>query len=227
MTEIAVQGGVSITSAYRVLKSNPELARQRKDAMAAADLKRAKQAWLELRRSLPAHSTTQLRRASSAAYSYLYRHDRKWLVENSPELIRDATQKPRTTRIPQGADEVLARRIREIAQERKGSGLPPNDTRTRLASLAGRQRLSVSLRAAPVASAALYKESESLENYVFRRLSQAVADLRNRGVPLMVWRVVREARLRSSTIERSGVDVQEVIHATRAHALRGGRRAKD
>lgn len=89
-----------------------------------------------------------------------------------------------------------------------------------MATLAGRGRFRVDGKSTPNGDLALAQSVETRQEYVFRRLSQATAELRNLGVPLMPWRVMRQSRLRTTTIEASGVDVRDVIQATRAAALK-------
>ncbi|GAO26482.1 transposition protein, TnsD-related protein [Alicycliphilus sp. B1] len=224
VAEAASRAGLSASSVYRVLKSNPAIALAREQTIAQKRLAKARADWLAHIAAHPDWSVTALRRQLAAVYAFLYRADRKWLQANKPARVQHSGRGPRSCRAPLGADELLEFRVHSAAAQGE-QGRRPLATKTRLAALAGRGRFRVDEKSTPKGTKALAQSAETVEEYVFRRLSQATAELRNLGVPLIPWRVVRQSRLRPTTIEASGVDVRDVIQATRAAALRRPRRA--
>jgi AraC-like DNA-binding protein len=218
--DVASEAGVSLSSVYRVLKSNPKLALLRQKALHEGRLEQARNAWLNIQATESKWNTTKLRARTPAVYSLLYRYDREWLATHAPKMLRSSESPRRRVRTPEGVDELLVRRIHVVLQRLEWPEMPATRTKTRIAALAGRPRYRVSAKTTPVAVSTLLELSESRSEYVVRRLSQATANLRNLGIPLIPWRVVKESGLRQLTVDRSGVNVQNVIRETRAAALR-------
>lgn len=219
VAEAAFRAGLSVSSAYRVLKSNPAIALARTRTIAQGRLAKARADWLSHIAAHPDWGVTLLRRNLASVYAFLYRADREWLRANTPARVQASRTTPRSPRVPSGADELLEFRVQTEAA-RDGQGALPMATKTRMATLAGRGRFRVDGKSTPKGDLALAQSVETRQEYVFRRLSQATAELRNLGVPLLPWRVMRQSRLRTTTIEASGVDVRDVIQTTRAAALK-------
>jgi hypothetical protein len=219
VAKAAVQAGLSASTAYRVLRSNPAVTTARKQVVAHGRLEQSRLEWLAHAAAHPDCGVAALRNREAGIYAFLYRVDRQWLQAHNPPRKAPSGNGPRSSRAPLGADELLALRIQgQVQSDEHGSS--PLASRRRMATLAGRGRFRVSSASTPKGAKALDQAAESSHAYVWRRLSQATAELRNLGIPLMAWRVVRQSRLRESTIEAAGVDVRQVIQATRAAALR-------
>jgi hypothetical protein len=209
---------VSLSSAYRVLATNLQLQAQRATLLQEEKLCTAREVWLRLIRLHSGLGISGLRQLQPATFALLYRADRTWLREVSPSARRDHSSS-RARRTPAGVDPVLARRVLDAAKAIALEVSPARATASWLMAAAGAPRRCAQADAKPLANRAVQLASESLEAFVYRRLSQAAADIRNEGHPVVPWRVVRKSRLRPDTILRSGLSVEQVISDTRAAAM--------
>jgi hypothetical protein len=217
--EVSRLGGVSIASVCRLLRANPALRAAVEDWRHLHKVQAKRARWLELLETNPASSRTELRTLAPDVYAYLHRCDRQWLSQNQPEKMgRPASRLPRAARLPPNSSEELKLRLRAAAVP-DPMGLPPRRTPTRLLRAAGRGMSAPDRQSAEV-SQALGDVTESLQDYVHRRLSAAVARLHNAHEPLGVLAVERASGLRPETIRRSGVSVEAVMAATRSFNLR-------
>jgi hypothetical protein len=211
---VARHTGLSSVTVYRVLNANPELKACVHAEKRAKEVEDRRNAWLAQVQDNPSVLGKELRRIAAADYAFLYRWDRVWLSQHSP--MRTKPRAPSglgSTRSPPGASEQLKARIRQ-ARVQDPMDLRARLTPTRLLTLAGRGAGSTSRHSAELKDA-LNQSSETLQAFVRRRLSAATARLHNTGQPLKAWAVVRESRLRTETIWRSGVSVEEVMASTR------------
>ena len=216
---VAKKLGLSLSSVYRILKTAPALKEERDHVKARKGVEAARREWLLKAKETPGFSTTELRSQAPSTYTYLYRHDRLWLSQNSPKAPRKPLSKVRTSRVPEGVDQAVAKRVNQISEQHSGPSGAPMQTRSLLASLAGRGEKKVNRRSTPLTYAALQECCESPKAYVVRRLEQAIADLWANDEGAVAWAVVRRARLRPSTVEASGVSVEAVIRKARARLL--------
>lgn len=221
LVEVASKHEVSLSTVYRVLNANPKLGLVREQFRRGSQVSGAQVQWLAGIEANPELSTTELRRLMPAAYTVLYRHDRKWLAANLRMSRRGLKRTAPASRTPEGADEALTKQLRLAAKRREDQWGARKDSKTALSAIAGRGRRWIEKSATPGAYAAIQECAESLEEYVVRRLLQAIKDLKKRDVAAVPWRVVREARLRPSTVARSGICVQRLIYDARAYALGG------
>lgn len=217
IARIATTAGVSLGSVYRVLASSPVIRKRRQSIRRAIAVETRQREWLDLIDANPGVSATQLRRMEPAVYAYLYRLSRKWLSRVTPKTALRQQDCRRTLRVPSGADAALAARLSHAAQSAR-MGMAERRTRTRLLAAAGRPNDIPVGRSS--ASLVLEAESESLQSFVFRRLSAAVARLQSEGVVPVPWKVERKAGLRFEVIAKSGVCTELVIADTRAAELR-------
>lgn len=221
LVEVAGKHEVSLSTVYRVLNANPKLGLTREQLKRGSKVSGAQMQWLAGIEAHPELSTTELRRLMPATYALLYRNDHKWLAANLRVSRRGLKRTAPSSRTPVGADEALTKQLRLAAKRREEQGGARKDSETALATIAGRGRRRIEKSATPGAHAAIQECSESLEEYVVRRLLQAIKDLQKRDVAAVPWRVVREARLRPATVARSGICVQRLIYDARAYALGG------
>lgn len=110
---LAQQSGLSVVTITRVLLSTPGLKATRDQTIALARQSRARQRLESLSRKSPAWGLADIRLRAQAAYAWLYRNDRDWLVAFTAKLpSKTANQPPRVD---------WAARDRQFAQEVKAA----------------------------------------------------------------------------------------------------------
>jgi transposase len=77
IADICAAFDVSVSSAYRVIKANPEVERKRMTRIEESNRARFRRVWASHLRL--GSSLTSARRKTPAVYAWLYRHDREWL----------------------------------------------------------------------------------------------------------------------------------------------------
>lgn len=214
--EVVELSGFSSSSVYRVMCSAPQVLQRHKKLRMDRELGRRKKCWLALIARQTLLTKKQLRALDPSNFAFLYRHAREWLDEVTP--VKKQRNKPISfsSRLPVGADAALAASIEEAAQRT----LVERGSASRLLSLAGsRASGQLNLRNALAAKAALAQSTESPRAFVTRRLREAVAQVREDGYGLAVWRVLKVSGLRPATVYKTGVVVQVVIRSYRAERM--------
>ncbi|SFI37410.1 Helix-turn-helix domain of resolvase [Collimonas sp. OK307] len=112
---ISEEVNLSLSTVYRALAANNE--RIQPDRRAE---QRRREEWLDLMKSHPFAGTTSLRQQLPSVYSWLYRHDRKWLIEHCP--IRSKPKALTNARVDWSVrDTYFASLIRDVAGVERGS----------------------------------------------------------------------------------------------------------
>lgn len=151
----------------RVAKSLPPV-------MATEEKRRA---WRQLQRKYPRAGVSELHRLAPALYTWLYRHDQRWLNENSPAHRQCV---PKNDRVDWNArDAELASRIVSAANHIKLSpGRPRRVTVRSIGLELGKQpRLQKYKRRLPRIQSALKAHVESTEQFALRRIRWVVDTL--------------------------------------------------
>ena len=152
--------------------------------------------WLSLQQQHPNLSKTELRKLNPALYARLYRKDRIWLNEHSPE---PAQKKTRNIRVDwnQRDLEVLAKVQHAVSRILESDGKPKRLTVGRIGAIAGvRSLLEKHLDHLPETKKYLEQVVESEEQYRLRKIQWAIEELRRQGEPLQEWKVLRKAGIR-------------------------------
>lgn len=159
--------------------------------------------WLSLKTDNPGLSKTEVRTLCPAAYTWLYRHDRVWLDENSPQRINTSNADYRRIdwelRDLELSGEVTA------SAERIRSGVGPNRrvTKTALGKEMGRKSwIDKHLNEMPRTKAAIEQEVESHEEFQIRRVYRVAAVYKAKGYTIKKWQLVRKAGLRPDYTDR-------------------------
>jgi len=118
---IAVRHEVSVQTVTRALRNEPGLASQRKLAIQKRDQARARADWDAALRRWPTMQQKELRRHVGSAFSWLYRHDRDWLMNHQPIDPLRIRLSPRVDR--DGRDTALAAAVRRVACELAAGGV--------------------------------------------------------------------------------------------------------
>ena len=129
-------------------------------------------------------------------YMWLYRHDRQWLNEvlakHKSGIARSLERTDWTSR-----DALLARQIIDITRELREADDPHRLSAAYLAGQTGKRATVEKFPAKlPLTSAALQACAESIDSYRCRRVRAVVLRMREAGIPLVRWQVLRQAGLR-------------------------------
>lgn len=85
--EICKATGISVSSVYRIMRWVPEIKENRTLLRLDARVRQLRSEWLAIQRRYVSESSTELRAYLPATYMWLYRHDKEWLLQNSPPRV--------------------------------------------------------------------------------------------------------------------------------------------
>jgi transposase len=118
---VAARYAVSVQTVTRALRNEPGLAAERRGAMLQRDRSCARAQWSAALLRWPAMGQKDLRHRVGAAFAWLYRHDRDWLMSNQPV---DPLRRQPSPRVDWDArDTMLASAVRRMACELTSSGV--------------------------------------------------------------------------------------------------------
>lgn len=200
---------VSTVSVYRVLRSFPEVAKQRRERLCAQDCERRRLAWSTHMATHPSASPKELRRARPADWMWLYRHDLDWLQAEESSRAWVLAHRPVARRQPKPAPATILPNLCAAKASALRDAFAPKQTSSALLRAVGlvgvgpRQTNAIRRLAETIA--------ETSEQYVARRLGAAFDYLTAHGLPVNAHSVIRTARLRPSTINASGLDLPLLV----------------
>jgi len=177
--------------------------------VSSMDLDRScyRQKWKELRMQYPEMGKTQLRQVDKALFAWLYRNDREWLNQNSPDKkVTNAIN----SRIDWGQrDNEIFSQVKEIVDKILNSdGKPERITVSLIGSRLGiRGLLEKHLDKLPKTKAYLDSVKETNHDFRLRRIRWAVKELEKEGEELQLWRIMRKAGIR----EQYQIELKEVV----------------
>lgn len=90
--ETAQRHGITVQSVTRLLRSEAGLHAQWTEARFSNAQVRARTAWLDVLEACDGLGVKWMRSLESAAYAWLYRNDRAWLIEHSPRSANEVTR---------------------------------------------------------------------------------------------------------------------------------------
>lgn len=169
-----------------------------------------REAWLALQQQHPETSKTNLRKLSPATYAHLYRKDREWLHQNSPNL-----QKPisKVSKVDwDERDKQILEKAKNEVQSLLWSEKPVRINITRIAKTIGSLALiEKHLDLMPLTKAYFESVTETVEEFQIRRIKWAIKRLDDSGEEIMTWKVLRLAGLREKYTEQ----VNEILESLR------------
>ncbi|MHB1042181.1 MAG: TnsD family Tn7-like transposition protein [Eubacteriales bacterium] len=177
-----------------------------------SELNKYRSRWLEIVENLFGKTKTGLRQLARAEYAWLYRHDRDWLNEHSPDPINRKKYADRRVNWIK-RDEELAELVVMAAEEiRQLPGKPVcltiSSIGKRVGELALLQRQLAKL---PKTKTILEAMIETVEDFQVRRVKYAADELHKRGELLRTWKIVRVAGLRPGYSKRVAEEIQNKI----------------
>jgi len=194
--------GLSLREIGRRLHADPMTVKKHirgkevKDGRRDLERERDRTEWLSLQQQHPNFSKTELRKLNLALYARLYRKDRIWLNEHSPE---PAQKKTRNIRVDwnQRDLEVLAKVQHAVSRILESDGKPKRLTVGRIGTIAGvTALLEKHMNHLPKTKKYLERTVESEEQYRLRKIHWAMEELKRQGEPLQEWKVLRKAGIR-------------------------------
>ena len=190
LSDIAIKEQISLATLYRVLRMRPLVAAQWRALRATRELVERRQRFLDDLCYMP------LRHSSE--YQWLYKHDRDWLGQQVVEYGKVPSR--RVARVDWGQrDRLLAKRVEAWYETMQY--LAGRPTRVTL-SLIGRELHAAALfehflDKLPLTRKAIACVVETPQQFHCRRLAWARDQLSAKGVPVIQWRLVRQAGIRS------------------------------
>lgn len=171
-----------------------------------------RQRWLDLMKQYPNKGKTELRRINGALFSWLYRNDRDWLNENSPEL-RSTTNINSRVDWEQRDEEILEKVKAAVDEMLATDTKPQRITISSAGSKAGiRPLLEKHLDKLPKTKAYLEGYTESIKDFQIRRIKWAIQELQNEGQELKLWRIYRLAGIRQENEAALKAEVLKLIN---------------
>ena len=152
--------------------------------------------WNELRKQHLEMGKTQLRQVDKALFAWLYRNDREWLNQNSPDRIETNAVNSRVD-WNQRDNEILSQ-IKGIVNKMMNSDEKPERITISLigSKLGIRGLLEKHLDKLPKTKAYLDSVKETNHDFRLRRIRWAVNELEKEGEELQLWKIMRKAGIR-------------------------------
>lgn len=211
---VANETSLSLSTVYRIAREGAVQLDELRKKRSIVEVETKVAEWQNLASSHPLAARTELRAIAPALYTWLYRNAREQFAELAPlakpggerNACRrtDLTVRQAGARAPEGADFALARRLEEVAKTVASNG-GRRLTHTALLDKAGRNRLHV---AGQSAARRLDELSETVQDFVRRRVEDAAHRLVERGLPLLEWRLIKESGLRAKSVVESDINVE-------------------
>ena len=136
--------------------------------------------------------------SGSALYTWLYRHDYNWLIQNKP---RKSVNPPKNKTDYEKLDSFILNELVTIKSGFHALNDRPRLSRTfLLRQLARYSSIEKYLKRLPITREWLEKESESIEDFQIYRLSKIALGMRKSGRELQAWKLMRAAGLKQQKI---------------------------
>ncbi|SDD69895.1 TniQ protein [Sporomusa acidovorans] len=182
---------------------------------------RKKDEWIKLCEQYSDESVTFLRKLKPSLYTWLYRHEREWIFNNSSQINRK--RKSHNQRVNwEERDAQICKKIRqEVTKILSADGKPMRISVSFLGKRLGiLSFLEKKINKLPQTKEYLRLAVENIEDYQKRRIIWAVKVLYNENKSIVAWRVKRKAGLGKVSMEINnfiekiidGLIIDEVIY---------------
>ncbi len=157
--------------------------------------------WNKLRKQYPEMGKTQLRQIDKALFAWLYRNDREWLNQNSPD--RKATNAVNSRVNWNQRDNKILSQVKGIVDKMMNSDEKPERITISLIGnkLGIRGLLEKHIDKLPKTKAYLDSVKETNRDFRLRRIYWAVRELEKEGEELQLWKIMRKAGIREEYIK--------------------------
>lgn len=173
-----------------------------------------KDEWIKLSQQYSQKSVTELRKLKPALYTWLYRHEKAWLLAHSSQIL--IKKKSATFRVNwEERDILLCNKVRqEVNAILTADGKPERITVSRVGKRLGvLSLLEKKLNKLPCTREYLSYMIESVQHYQERRIIWAVQVLDSGNKPLIEWRVKKIAGIGKCSKEMDGF-IKRIIEST-------------
>ncbi|MGJ9418585.1 TnsD family Tn7-like transposition protein [Massilia sp. CMS3.1] len=198
VAEIAVLTRVSVSTVNRVLGTLPNVAEIRKVHKNVANLANYRAKWLDAIAENPTLGIQMVRAVAGAAYAWLYRHDRSWLID-SISARPNISRRPRNSRVDwPKRDLVLCDVINTEAQRlRFSSSRDRVSAASLLRAATSESNWRRNIEKLPLVTQAIIENTEDDEMFRKRRRGLAKADLAKKGhLEPAEWRIQQASGIR-------------------------------
>lgn len=169
-----------------------------------------REAWQDLQQQHQGASKTALRRMAPAVYAWLYRNDRQWLEQNSPQARQPLAQNHRVNW--QERDEQILAVATQAVNNFLVAEKPIRITVSRVAKGIGQLALiEQHIDKLPLTKAYLDSVVETIEDFQVRRVQWAAKQLDRQGESIEYWKVIRIAGLRPNYSEKVGRAIDQAV----------------
>jgi hypothetical protein len=177
----------------------------------AISLANHRQEWKGLMKQFPEKSKTELRKMNKALYAWLYRNDRDWLNQNSPEIVVIPTINNRVDW--NHRDEEILRLVQEtVFSMLKSSTKPDRITITQVGKKIGKLALlEKHLNKLPKTKDYLSSVVETMEDFQIRRINWAICELEKESVPVVKSILFRKAGINERYFESIIERIREIL----------------
>lgn len=165
------------------------------------EVKEKRREWIELLKLNPKKGVKEIRKSNpgSALYSWLYRKDRDWLMENKPDFNRRNLCGGRTDY--ESWDNQNIRYLSNVIDKLRSTGARSRITKTLLIkSIPRSASVEKHIEFLPKTLEWLERNSESVEDYQLVRLKSAYKELINSNTEVKRWRLIRGANIRKELL---------------------------
>lgn len=168
--------------------------------------------WKALQKLYPEASKTTLRQLAKASYAWLYRHDRKWLNQNSPTLKVPTPSYNRVDWLER--DKQVLAQVQAAVQLLLIADKPIRITVSRIAKSIDLLALfEQHLNRMPLTKAYLESVTETVEDFQIRRIQWAIKHLDERQEEVKAWKVIRVAGLKENFSDRVRAALESTLYA--------------
>lgn len=196
-SSLAKQHRVSVSTVYRVRALLPNLSEMHAKFRHAQELEKRRRAW---RQAITRHGSCGLRAvraAAAAAYAWLYRHDRAWLLESTDS--RRSIRHPKPWVDWDARDVALCGRLRQHVECLKSEWNRPRISKTLMLRVVGDAMIRANFERLPRLTTMIQAFTESQESFRIFRIDRAIRQLCADTIPIRLWRILRLAGIRSLT----------------------------
>ncbi|MFS2016582.1 TnsD family Tn7-like transposition protein [Massilia sp. CT11-108] len=201
LASVAAVTGLSLSSVNRILRTFPALREARKMQQRTADFLRYRTQWLNAQASDPIAGIKKLRVIAGAAYAWLYRHDRGWLIAHIAAQPRNVERRSGSRVDWPQRDRALAEAVTTEAARTHSSHIKGRISATSLLRATGLEASSRrNIEKLPILKQAIAEHAEDDEAFCKRRRALAEVDLASRGYKTPAeWRIQRASGIRKRT----------------------------
>ena len=188
------------TSKDTQIREVEDIPKQNIDSANAIKLQH-REAWLTLQQEHPEVSKTTLRKRSPATYIYLYRNDREWLDQNSPNLRKPISRVAKVNWDER--DEQVLEKVKSAVKFLLNTEKPTRISVSRIGKNIGSLALiEKHLDLMPLTKAYFESVTETVEEFQIRRIKWAIKRLDDCGEDILTWKVLRIAGLGKKHTEK-------------------------